>query len=151
MKTIPHWLAAALADGLAPALTRWAGAQERRIIAEGRCLPADLRAFAARLGIERPEELRCLEIEPIPLPLPQVWVKCCQRLGLPVFAPGGMALGRGIFLLPGQMKSLRHELVHVLQYQRLGGIRPFLKRYLMECLETGYADASLEQEARNRS
>lgn len=151
LKTIPHWLAAALAEGLAPALARWAGVQECRIIAEGRCLPEDLQDFAAKLGIERPEELRWLEIDPIPLPLPMAWVKGCQWLGLPVFAPGGMALGRGIFLLPGQMTSLRHELVHVLQYQRLGGIRPFLKRYLIECLEAGYADASLEKEARQRS
>jgi hypothetical protein len=35
-----------------------------------------------------------------------------------------------------------------LQYERLGGIRPFLKLYLYECLVTpGYPFGPLEQEA----
>jgi len=74
-----------------------------------------------------------------------------RKCGLPVFAPGGMALGRGIYLLPRQMASLRHELVHVAQYERLGGIRPFMKRYLAECLMEGYLSAPLEVEARAKS
>ena len=40
-----------------------------------------------------------------------------------------------------------HELAHVAQYERLGGILPFLRRYLFECLIAGYSVALLEQEA----
>ena len=40
-----------------------------------------------------------------------------------------------------------HELAHSAQYERLGGILPFLRRYLFECLTVGYAAAPLEVEA----
>ncbi|HEX4665027.1 MAG TPA: hypothetical protein VH207_00400 [Chthoniobacterales bacterium] len=40
-----------------------------------------------------------------------------------------------------------HELAHTAQYERLGGIAPFLKQYLFECLTIGYPAAPMEQEA----
>ena len=40
-----------------------------------------------------------------------------------------------------------HELAHVTQYDRLGGILPFLRKYLFECLTMGYESAPLELEA----
>jgi hypothetical protein len=40
-----------------------------------------------------------------------------------------------------------HELVHVAQYERSGGILPFLRRYLFECLTVGYSASPLELEA----
>jgi hypothetical protein len=40
-----------------------------------------------------------------------------------------------------------HELVHVAQYETLGGILPFLRKYLFECLTMGYAASPLELEA----
>ena len=73
-----------------------------------------------------------------------------RRLGFPFFAPGGMALGRGIYLLPGNRASLRHELVHVMQYQRAGGIGRFMHRYLVECMTAGYLESELETEAREK-
>ena len=42
---------------------------------------------------------------------------------------------------------MAHELVHVMQYERLGGVRPFLRAYVYECLRFGYAAAPLELEA----
>jgi hypothetical protein len=89
-----------------------------------------------------------MEIDPIPLPFPRPLVKLAGRWGLPLFEPAGMALGKGIYLLAGRSRVLRHELVHVAQYQRLGGIEPFMRRYLTECLVHGYRDAPLEIEAR---
>jgi hypothetical protein len=35
----------------------------------------------------------------------------------------------------------------VAQYERLGGIRPFLSAYLRECISPGYPLGALEQEA----
>jgi hypothetical protein len=68
--------------------------------------------------------------------------------------PIGIALGYGIFIqsqYANDRRLLLHELVHTLQYERVGGIRPFLAQYLEECLTAGYAFASLEDEARRRS
>ena len=62
----------------------------------------------------------------------------------------GLAAGRGIFVRVGHEGSrslLAHELVHTAQYERLGGIRPFLRRYLRECMVLGYAGAPMEREA----
>ena len=96
------------------------------------------------------EGVRVLELRPIPLPVPRWLLDMGRRLGFPFFAPGGMALGRGIYLLPGNRASLRHELVHVMQYQRAGGIRPFMHRYLVECMTEGYMESVLEAEAREK-
>jgi hypothetical protein len=147
---LPVGLALTLASGIAPATTRWAQDQERRILREGAPLAAGGLAFAAELKIEKPEEVRVLEINPIPLPFPRQLVKLAGKWGLPIFEPAGMALGKGIYILEGQSRVLRHELVHVAQYQQMGGIGPFMRRYLMECLVHGYADAPLEVEAREK-
>jgi hypothetical protein len=34
-----------------------------------------------------------------------------------------------------------------MQCEKLGGISPFLRKYLWECIEVGYPQAPLEQEA----
>jgi hypothetical protein len=150
MIVLPLGLALTLASGIAPATARWAQEQERRILKEGVPLAAEGLAFATELKIERPEEVRVLEVKPIPLPLPRPLVKLATRWGLPFFEPGGMTLGRGIYIIKGNWDVVRHELVHVAQYQQLGGIGPFMQRYLVECMTCGYFDAPLEAEAREK-
>ncbi len=61
-----------------------------------------------------------------------------------------MALRYGIFIRSdcwGEHGLVAHELAHTAQYERLGGIRPFLRQYLLECLTIGYPAAPMEQEA----
>lgn len=145
---LPLGLALTLASGVSPATARWAQDQERRILKEGIPLTAEALTFATELGIEKAEEVRVLELTPIPLPFPRGLVNLAAQWGLPFFEPAGMALGKGIYILNGHSRVLRHELVHVVQYQRLGGIEPFMRRYLTECLVHGYQDAPLEIEAR---
>ena len=62
----------------------------------------------------------------------------------------GLTLGYGIFIRSdwwGDRSLIVHELAHVAQYERLGGILPFLRRYLFECLTMRYTAAPLELEA----
>ena len=147
---LPLGLALTLASGIAPATSRWAQDQERRILAEGQPLAGEALAFATELEITNPGEVRVMEVKTIPLPVPRPLVKLAAKWGLPLFEPAGMALGRGIYILEGQSRLLRHELVHIAQYQRLGGIEPFLRRYLAQCLTCGYRKAPLEVEAREK-
>ncbi len=147
---LPLGLALTLASGIAPATARWAADQERHILAEGQPLNHEALAFALELEITEPESIRVLEVKSVPLPAPRPLVKLATRWGIPVFEPAGMALGRGIYLLDGHSRILRHELVHVAQYERLGGIEPFMRQYLTECLVHGYLDSPLEVEAREK-
>ena len=62
----------------------------------------------------------------------------------------GRTQGYAILLKPEFANSRRlisHELVHVAQYERLGGIAPYARQYLVEMLALGYSRAPLEQEA----
>jgi hypothetical protein len=64
--------------------------------------------------------------------------------------PVALTAGRGIYLqaaIADDPVVIRHELVHVRQYERLGR-QLFLKRYIRECLVEGYVGAPLEKEAR---
>lgn len=148
---MPSFLAGVLADGLAPILARWSQSREREILRSGCPLSHELTAFAEKLGVSQPETLR-LEITPrVPLPLSDRLTSLARRIGVPVFHPAGMALGRGIAATSDDPSLLRHEIVHLLQYQRLGGHPQFMHAYLVECLIHGYFDAPMEREARERS
>ena len=48
-------------------------------------------------------------------------------------------------------RLVAHECVHTGQYERMGGIKPFLKAYLRECIDPGYPNGPLEREAIERS
>lgn len=147
---LPRGLALVLAGGVAPALARWASAQEKRILREGESLPGGLLDFARELGITAPDEIRVMVVPIIPMPVPHRVIVWLRWMGFPVFAPIGMALGKGIYLLKECESSLPHELVHVAQYERGGGIARFMKEYITQCLAEGYADASFEKEARSK-
>ncbi|WP_367872512.1 hypothetical protein [Luteolibacter sp. Populi] len=148
---LPLGLALTLASGVAPAVSRWAQVQERRILTEGQPLAAEALAFATKLKIEDPEGVRVLEVPQVPVPVPQALIQMARGFGFRIITPAGMTLGRGIYILKGSWGVLRHELVHVEQYQRLGGIHPFMQQYLVECLFHGYEDAPLEIDAEDRS
>jgi len=63
----------------------------------------------------------------------------------------GLTLRYGIFIRSdcwGERRLVVHELVHTLQYERLGGFMPFLQQYLHECITIGYPAAPMEQEAK---
>ena len=105
-------------------------------------------------GANHPERIRVLCVPEIPMPVPH-WI---QRLGasfsFACHAPAGMTLGHGVYVANACADDpalLIHELVHVGQYQRLGSVKSFLRRYLWECLTVGYESAPLECEARERT
>lgn len=127
----------------------WAQRQEARILALGKQLNERELDLASAVGVRGGERVRVLRVEEVPLPLFRLLRSAGRRLGL-VPATIGMALGHGIFVQAGHatdIRLLRHELAHVAQYERLGGLRPFLERYLLECLTSGYPFGELEQEA----
>ena len=63
-----------------------------------------------------------------------------------------MTFGYGIALREdcrSEARLMMHELKHVAQYERLGGIGGFLRPYMRECVYPGYPRGMLEREARD--
>jgi len=137
-----------------PFVAWWIEKQEARIIAEGKPLPKGLILWAGNLGIENPSQIRILHVPKIPIPAPELCLDIIERFGFPTHSAIGMCMNRGIYLKKDslhEIETLKHELVHTLQYQRLGGSQKFIEEYLFQCLADSYTEAPLEREARNVS
>ena len=134
---------------LLPLACEWAATQEERILAAGEPL-SDAQLSDARLaGVSAPERVRILHLATVPIPEHPMLRQAAELTGLISPVTAGMALRYGIFIRAdcrGERALLVHELGHTAQYERLGGFRPFLERYLLECLTIGYPEAPLEQE-----
>ena len=131
-----------------PAASLWVTYWERRIRATGVALDALQLADARAIGVGFPERVRLLRVERVPFPS---WAGALAKLaGAQPAETAGLAARYGIFIRAdhwGDRALLLHELAHTAQYERLNGIRPFLKQYVQECLCEGYAVAALELDA----
>ena len=136
-------------EQLLPLASEWAAAQEQHIRSAGEPLSAGQLRDARLVGVAVPESVRILHVAQIPSPEHPLLRQAAELTGLISPRTGGMALRYGIFIRAdcrGQRALLVHELGHTAQYERLGGFRPFLERYLPECVTIGYPAAPLEQE-----
>ncbi|MEY2440340.1 MAG: hypothetical protein QOI34_1725 [Verrucomicrobiota bacterium] len=137
-------------DNLLPLAEEWAAAEEERALREGVPLSVEELADARAIGVEAPDRVRLLRVEQIPAPLhPQLRgaVTAIRFLGPET---RGLTLRYGIFVRWDCWRSrplVAHELAHTVQYERSGGILPFLRQYIGECLTIGYANAPMELEA----
>lgn len=107
-------------------------------------------AAALKVGIKDPEKVRLLQVEIIPSPTHPLLQAAYQMANFVPTAPRGLTLGYGIFVRADYWRDralIIHELVHTAQYERLGGIQPFLRQYLLECATVGYHKSALEMEA----
>ena len=135
---------------LLPLTVLWAEEQEKKILDNGYALSRPYIQIAKEIGIEKPKKIRIWEVEDIPLPdnpeLKEI------ALAADLISPNtiGLTLGHGIFVrkdCQNDQRLIIHELVHTMQYEKMGGFTPFLSRYLQECLSVGYQHAAMEQEA----
>lgn len=135
---------------LLPLAVAWAEQQENYILQNGlRLVPSQL-TDAISVSVVKPEKVRLLRVNQIPLPSEPLLRTAAQITGLITENTIGLTLRYGIFIREdfwNDRKLVIHELVHVAQYERLGGILEFLQQYLQECISIGYPQAPLEQEA----
>jgi hypothetical protein len=135
---------------LVPLACRWAETQERLIMETGRVLTDEEQVLARLIGIMRVERIRVLEVEEVPAPEQVLLRIAAQQVGLFGNETAGMTLRYGIFIQKNSAEDRRllaHELGHVRQYERMGGFRAFMERYLFECMIIGYPNTPMEQEA----
>jgi hypothetical protein len=135
---------------LLPLAATWATEQEQKIVRDGVPLSEKEITDARAMGVQSPNQVRLLQVETIPRPSQPQLRAACDAIDFLTPATRGLTLGYGIFIrsdCSGDRLLVVHELAHVAQYERLGGLLPFLRRYLFECLTVGYAAAPLELEA----
>jgi hypothetical protein len=133
-----------------PLAVRWASQQEQKILRVGVALDESQRTDAHLMGVARPEKVRLLKVDQVPLPANRLLRWAAKRTKLISSDTAGMALRYGIFIRSDcwqKRRLIAHECVHTAQYERLGGIEEFLSLYLRECLEVGYPSGLLEREA----
>ena len=161
VKRLPQAAALALDMLLAPLLlcaVLWVRRRQALILHHGAPLTREQMQLAHALGVTATARVRVMRVSRVPLPLPPwllqwacVMAQRTRWFSLPWSHTAGMTLGHGIVLredCAGDRRLLAHELVHVSQYERLGGIARFLRQYLRECVWPGYPHGALEREAR---
>jgi hypothetical protein len=135
---------------LLPLAAAWAAEEEQQILRNGVPLSEQEIGDARVIGVQSRDRVRLLRVATIPRPLQPQLRAACDAIDFLTPATRGLTLGHGIFIRSDCWRDrllIVHELAHSAQYERLGGILPFLRRYLFECLTVGYAAAPLEVEA----
>lgn len=103
------------------------------------------------VGVRRLDDVRIIALDNIPLPSDPGLSPLATEKGLITDRTSGMTFGHGILLKNGEVdrRLVAHELVHVMQYEKFGGIEAFLKEYVNEvAFAPGYPNGPLEQEAK---
>jgi hypothetical protein len=133
-----------------PKVVRWVTEMEKAILQDGQPLSPQNRKDAVEIGVHRVDEVRVIVLDSMPRPGDVRVKQLAEEAGLIIDQSAGMTFGHAIALKSGSYdrKIIAHELVHVRQYERLGGIEPFLKEYVKEVVfPPGYPNGPLEQEA----
>jgi hypothetical protein len=137
-------------DRLLPLAVSWVGKQERRMLRIGVPLNEQELIAAKTIGVAEPERVRLVQLDRVPFPTDPLLKAAATAIQFLTPRTCGLTLRYGIFVRSDCWRDralIAHELVHVMQYERFGGILPFLRQYLTECITIGYPEAPLEQEA----
>ena len=138
-------------ESLVPLASAWVAEQEQYILDMGIPLTLQQLADAKRIRVVHPSRVRLLRVPQIPAPTHPALAAAAGASNLISAATAGLTARYGIFIRSdcwGNRAMVVHELVHTMQYERLGGIAEFLRPYLLECLNPpGYPHGPLEREA----
>ena len=133
-----------------PKAVQWVTKMEKAILESGHRLSLARRKDAEAIGVRQPDDVRIIALDNIPLPSDPGLSQLATETGLITDRTVGITFGHGILLKNGAVdrRLVAHELVHVMQYERFGGIEAFLKEYVQEVVfDPGYPHGPLEQEA----
>lgn len=141
-----------LFEQLSPSALKWAKAQEAFILERGSPLSERATADAIRAGVREPSRVRVLVVDRIPLPDDAELANASRRIDLISESSRAIAIGYGIVIRAdrwGDRELLLHQLVHVAQSERCGGLEPYVQQYLGDrrnCPE--FTLGAFEEEAR---
>ena len=139
-------------DRLAPLAYQWAKQQEAYVLKHGASLATPQIADARLAGVEDPAHVRVLVVDRIPLPDDPELADAARRAQIITDASRGVAIGYGIIIRGDSWQNrelLLHQLVHVAQCERSGGLESFVAEYLSDRRSSpDFSVGSLEEEAR---
>jgi hypothetical protein len=139
-------------DRLAPLAYQWAKQQEAYVLKHGAPLAAPQIADARLAGVADPARVRVLVVDRIPLPDDPELAEAARRAQIITDASRGVAIGYGIIIRADSWQNrelLLHQLVHVAQCERSGGLEAFVAEYLGDRRSSpDFSVGSLEEEAR---
>ena len=143
-------------DRLTSIASQWAKSQEAYILEHGVPLTADQVADAQQAGVTDPSAVRVLVVNRIPLPDNEELAEAARRAQIITDASRGVAIGHGIIIRADSWRNrelLLHQLVHVAQCERSGGLEKFVNEYLEDRSNgsQNFSLGSLEDEARSRA
>ena len=139
-------------EDLLPLAYQWVKAQEEFILARGAPLGPQHKADARLAGVRDCERVRVLIVDRIPLPEGGELAKAARRAQ--IITPDTRCVGFGHAIIIradswGDRELLLHNLVHIAQCERSGGLEQWVRQYLGDrqtCAE--FTVGSLEEEAR---
>ena len=139
-------------ERLAPRAIQWAKTQEEFILKHGVPLAPGQIADALRCGVHDSSKVRVLVVDRIQLPDDEELAEAARRGQIITEASRGVAIGHAIIVRADCWQNrelLLHQLVHVAQCERSGGLEAFVGEYLCDrrtCSD--FTLGSFEDEAR---
>jgi hypothetical protein len=140
-------------DRLIPLAYEWAKRQEAYVLEHGVPLTAEQVADAVCAGVEDTGRVRILVVDRIPLPEDKELANAARHAQIITDSSRAVGIGYGIIVRADSWHNrelLLHQLVHVAQCERCGGLKRFVSEYLLD--RRGSRDfslGSLEDEARS--
>ena len=135
-----------------PLAYQWARSLEESILTRGAPLSPRHQEDARRVGVQNWARVRVLVVDEIPMPDHEELAEAARRSHIITPASCGVAVGHGIIIRGdcwGDRELILHQLVHVAQCERSGGLEPYIRQYLSErqtC--ANFTIGSFEEEAR---
>jgi hypothetical protein len=142
-------------ERLAPLAYQWAKSQEDYILKHGAPLARDQVADARLAGVEDTARIRILVVDRVPMPDDKELADAARRAQIITDASKAVAIGHGIIVRADSWQNrelLLHQLVHIAQCERSGGLESFVIEYLTDRRGSrNFSLGTLEDEARSRA
>ena len=137
---------------LAPLAYQWAKAQEAYVLKLGVKLTGRQRADAEQVGVQQIDCVRILVVDRIALPDDKELADAARQAQIITDSSRAVAIGYAVIIRADSWQNrelLLHQLVHVAQCERSGGLEPYVREYLSDRNNSAqFSVGSLEDEAR---
>jgi hypothetical protein len=137
---------------LLPLAYQWARNIENFVLQHGSPLPRRRVADARQVGVKDIRRVRVLAVDRMPLPEEPELAEASRRTQIITDSCRAIAIGHAVVIRAdawGDRELLLHQLVHVAQCERSGGLEQWVRQYLVDRTNCpNFTIGSLEEEAR---